>query len=93
MPARAAACWRSTIISSATARACIIDIGTGTGILAIAAAKTLGIKSSAKIGEVIASDSDPIAVAIAAANARKNGVSSLIERGCGATALPIPGSG
>jgi ribosomal protein L11 methyltransferase len=43
----------------------VIDIGTGTGVLAIAAANTL------KRG-VLASDSDPIAVAIAADNARVN---------------------
>jgi ribosomal protein L11 methyltransferase len=45
----------------------IVDIGTGTGILAIAAAKVLR-------RPVVASDSDPIAVAIAAGNARHNGV-------------------
>jgi ribosomal protein L11 methyltransferase len=43
----------------------VIDIGTGTGVLAIAAAKTL------KRG-VLASDSDPIAVAVAGENARVN---------------------
>jgi len=43
----------------------VIDIGTGTGVLAIAAAKTL------KRG-VVASDSDPLAVAIAGENARVN---------------------
>ncbi|MBC8020871.1 MAG: 50S ribosomal protein L11 methyltransferase [Methyloceanibacter sp.] len=61
---------------------CIIDIGTGTGILAIAAAKTLGIKTlGAKTlrRRLIASDADPIAAATAAANARKNGVLSLID--------------
>jgi ribosomal protein L11 methyltransferase len=49
----------------------VIDLGTGTGILAIAAAKCLRRK-------LIASDSDPVAAATAAANARKNGVASLI---------------
>jgi ribosomal protein L11 methyltransferase len=45
----------------------IVDIGTGTGILAIAAAKVLR-------QTVVACDSDAVAVAIAAANARNNGV-------------------
>ncbi len=45
----------------------IVDIGTGTGILAIAAAKVLR-------QPIVASDSDALAVAIAAANARNNGV-------------------
>ncbi|HSA66753.1 MAG TPA: 50S ribosomal protein L11 methyltransferase, partial [Methyloceanibacter sp.] len=40
----------------------VLDIGTGTGILAIAAAKALD-------GPVIASDMDPVAVAVAAENA------------------------
>lgn len=50
----------------------VIDIGTGTGILAIAAAKVLGRC-------VTASDSDPLATAIAADNARKNGVKPLVS--------------
>jgi ribosomal protein L11 methyltransferase len=45
----------------------IVDIGTGTGVLAIAAAKALK-------RNVIASDNDPVAAATAADNARKNGV-------------------
>jgi ribosomal protein L11 methyltransferase len=45
----------------------VLDIGTGTGILAIAAAKALD-------GPVIASDMDPVAVAVAAENASRNGV-------------------
>jgi ribosomal protein L11 methyltransferase len=49
----------------------IVDLGTGTGILAIAAARTLK-------GKVLASDSDPIAAETAVANARKNGVASLV---------------
>jgi ribosomal protein L11 methyltransferase len=50
----------------------IVDIGTGTGILAIAAAKALR-------AQVLASDNDPLAVAIAAGNARLNGVGSLLR--------------
>ena len=49
----------------------IVDLGTGAGILAIAAAKALKAK-------VIASDLDPVAAAIAAGNARKNNVASLV---------------
>ena len=48
----------------------VFDIGTGTGILAIATAKALG--------GVIASDMDPVAVAVAAENASRNGVRSRV---------------
>jgi len=50
----------------------ILDIGTGTGVLAIAAAKAL--KRPA-----LASDNDPLAVDIARDNARKNGVAPLVR--------------
>jgi ribosomal protein L11 methyltransferase len=50
----------------------IVDIGTGTGILAIAAAKALERK-------VLASDSDAIATAIAADNAEKNRAKPLLR--------------
>ena len=49
----------------------ILDIGTGTGILAIAAARVLNVR-------VVASDMDPVAVAVAAENARTNGVQSRV---------------
>lgn len=49
----------------------IVDIGTGTGILAIAAA--MALRQS-----LTASDNDKLAVSIAAANARLNGVGSLV---------------
>ena len=49
----------------------VLDIGTGTGILAIAAARALN-------ANVVASDMDPIAVAVAAENARTNGVQSRV---------------
>ena len=49
----------------------IVDIGTGTGVLAIAAAKALRRK-------VLASDNDKVAAGTAAENARKNGVASLV---------------
>jgi ribosomal protein L11 methyltransferase len=51
---------------------CVLDIGTGTGVLAVAAAKVLRVP-------VLASDNDPLAVAIAADNARKNGVKPLVR--------------
>src|SRR5579883_1824830 len=50
----------------------ILDIGCGTGVLAIAAAKALR-------RPVAAGDIDPVAVATAAANARLNGVSGLVR--------------
>ncbi len=53
----------------------VLDIGTGTGVLAIAAAKALR-------RPVLASDIDPEAVAIARANARLNGVSPLVQCIC-----------
>ena len=49
----------------------VLDIGTGTGILAIAAANALE-------GPVLASDMDPVAVAVAAENASRNGVQSRV---------------
>src|SRR5256885_2029189 len=53
----------------------ILDIGTGTGILAIAAAKALRRPA-------LASDIDPEAVAIARDNARLNGVAPLVRCLC-----------
>ena len=50
----------------------ILDIGTGTGVLAIAAAKALHVP-------VLASDIDPEAVRIARENARLNGCAALVE--------------
>jgi len=53
-------------------RAVVLDIGTGTGILAIAAAKALH-------SPVVATDIDARAVSIARDNARSNGVALCIE--------------
>ena len=50
----------------------VLDIGTGTGVLAIAAAKAL------RIG-LLASDIDPLAVRVAADNARLNGTGDWVE--------------
>jgi ribosomal protein L11 methyltransferase len=50
----------------------ILDIGTGTGVLAIAAARALRRR-------VLASDIDPLAVRIARENARLNKVGTMVE--------------
>ncbi|MEA5065555.1 MAG: 50S ribosomal protein L11 methyltransferase, partial [Eubacteriales bacterium] len=50
----------------------VIDVGTGTGILAIAAARS-------GAAAVLASDIDPMAVKVAAENVRVNGLAHVIE--------------
>jgi ribosomal protein L11 methyltransferase len=50
----------------------VLDLGTGTGVLAIAAAKALGIG-------LLASDIDPLSVRVARDNARLNGTGDLVE--------------
>jgi len=50
----------------------VLDLGTGTGVLAIAAAKALRIN-------VLASDIDPLSVRVAGENARLNGTGDLVE--------------
>ena len=50
----------------------VLDVGTGTGVLAIAAAKALQKR-------VLASDIDPLSVRVAADNARLNGAGDLVE--------------
>ncbi len=50
----------------------VLDLGTGTGVLAIAAAKALRRR-------VLASDIDPVSVHVARDNARLNGVGNLVE--------------
>jgi ribosomal protein L11 methyltransferase len=52
-------------------RARVLDVGTGTGVLAIAAAKVLHSK-------ILTTDIDPVAVRVANANGRHNGVGTLI---------------
>ena len=51
------------------------DVGTGSGILAIAAAKAIG-------REVLASDIDPEAVRVARHHAQRNGLAHLVRVGC-----------
>lgn len=53
----------------------VIDVGTGSGVLAIAAAR-LGAR------RVVATDSDPIAVRVARANAAANGVAARVRVRC-----------
>jgi ribosomal protein L11 methyltransferase len=53
------------------ARARVLDVGTGTGVLAIAAAKALR-------APIRTTDIDPVAVRVADANARHNGVAAFI---------------
>jgi ribosomal protein L11 methyltransferase len=50
----------------------VLDVGTGTGILAIASARAFN-------ASVLASDFDPIATATAAANAQMNGVGAKVQ--------------
>jgi ribosomal protein L11 methyltransferase len=50
----------------------VLDLGTGTGVLAIAAAKAL-------YGEVLASDIDPLSVRVARDNARLNGAGNWVR--------------
>jgi ribosomal protein L11 methyltransferase len=50
----------------------VLDLGSGTGVLAIAAAKALRQR-------VLASDIDPVSVGVARDNARLNGVGNLVE--------------
>jgi len=50
----------------------VLDLGTGTGVLAIAAAKALR-------KNVLASDIDPLAVRVARENARLNGAGDLVQ--------------
>ena len=50
----------------------VLDLGTGTGVLAIAAAKALRTR-------LLASDIDALSIRIAAENARANGVGPLVE--------------
>ena len=50
----------------------VLDLGTGTGVLAISAAKALRVK-------VLASDIDPLSVRVAGGNARLNGTGNWVQ--------------
>src|SRR5712671_207854 len=65
-----------------------LDLGTGTGVLAIAAAK-------ARHGAVLASDIDPASVRVARENARLNEVANLVQtiRATGFSAPPFKAHG
>lgn len=63
----------------------LLDLGAGSGILAIAAAK-LGA------GKILALDTDPIAVAATRANARSNGVADKIIAECGSLEIVLGGA-
>ncbi len=54
----------------------VLDLGCGSGVLAIAAARAL------PRAEILATDNDPEAVAVAAANAKTNGVGQRIAFAC-----------
>jgi ribosomal protein L11 methyltransferase len=60
----------------------VLDLGTGTGVLAISAAKALHRK-------VLASDIDPVSVRVARENARLNGAGNWVETIC-ATGFSAP---
>src|ERR1700709_2658321 len=60
----------------------VLDLGSGTGVLAIAAAR-------AQRQRVLASDIDPVSVRVARDNARLNGVGNLVEAIC-ATGFSAP---
>jgi ribosomal protein L11 methyltransferase len=60
----------------------VLDLGSGTGVLAIAAAKALRRR-------VLASDIDPVSVGVARENARLNGAGNLVEAIC-ATGFSAP---
>src|SRR5438552_235183 len=66
----------------------VVDLGTGTGVLAISAAKALRIK-------VLASDIDPLSVKVARDNARLNGAGELVKaiRAAGLSAPQFARSG
>lgn len=60
----------------------IVDLGTGSGILAIGAARLWSRR-------VVATDADPVAVATAMANARANGCATLVDGRIGAGTGPV----
>lgn len=69
---RKAGCARAAGGRRAARRTAVLDIGTGSGVLAIAAAK-------AARASVLGSDIDPVAARAAKENARHNGAGALVE--------------
>ena len=68
-----------------TPPASVVDVGTGTGILAMAACKLW------PEAEVMALDSDPVAVEVCKANLEANGLDGRVELHCGSVAdLELP---
>ncbi len=65
-------------LAKTRAVSCVLDLGTGSGVLAIAAARSWR-------APVIASDIDPVATGIARTHARRNGVARLV------TSVTAPG--
>lgn len=59
------------MVAAGDTRRCVADIGAGTAVLAMAAARVWP-------GEMIASDNDPVAVEVAEANAKANGLADRI---------------
>ena len=55
----------------------VADIGTGSGVLAIATAKAL------RTSKIVASDIDPVAIRVTQENIRKNGVRANVDALCG----------
>jgi len=76
-------CLRALVRYLRTPRATVVDVGTGSGILAIAAAR-LGAR------RVWARDIDPVAVAVARGNVRANGVASAVRVVRGSGIGPVP---
>jgi len=63
----------------------VLDLGTGSGVLAIAAAKAFRHRA-----RTVAADIDPIAVAVAAGNCLKNGVAGSVKLVVGDGLNPAP---
>jgi len=76
-------CLRALLRGASPERRTVFDVGTGSGILAIASARLGAVR-------VWAVDNDPVAVAVARANARHNAVAGRVHvaRGEGLDAAP-----
>ena len=76
-------CLRALVRHLRIPRPTVVDVGTGSGILAIAAAR-LGAR------RVWARDVDPVAVAVARGNVRANGVARVVRVVRGSGIGPVP---